>query len=312
MDRPRLSVLIVTWNCRALVGACLDHLAASVIDRAIEVIVVDNASTDGTAPWIREHHPAVETIDAGANLGFGRANNLAAERATGDYLLLLNPDAYLTNPGTLEALCRVLDADRSGAIASVAPMLINRDGSHQVGDAGFAPTIGNVVRHQWFVSKLVPGARGLYVNRPALLIRERVRVEWLAATCLMIRRSAFAAVGGFDPAFFMYGEDVDLGVRIHRTGAAQFLLPGLRVLHLQGATQRQNPETIHVSVGWIDAIFAQHRGDAAVDALRRHLLAASMTLGFLTRAVIYRIGGTGVAKSAAMLGYARHSWRSRR
>ena len=310
MSLARVSVLIVTWNCRALVGSCLDYLTAASLDRVAEIIIFDNASSDGTAEWVRLNYQHVVVIKADENLGFGRANNLAAKHSTGDYLLLLNPDAYLTDPKVLGSLCAALDSDWSNDVASVAPMLVNHDGSHQIGDGGYAPTIGNVIRHQWLISKIVPGTRGLYVTNPASLRRGRVKVEWLAATCLLIRRAAFEEIGGFDPAFFMYGEDVDLGVRIHRTGRSQFLLPGLRVLHLQGATQRQELEALHVSFGWIDAIFAQHQGEGMMAKVRRHLLAASMSVGFVGRAGAYYIRG-GTAKADAMWRYARYSWKLR-
>lgn len=313
MSGPLVSVLIVTWNCRDLIGPCLDHLLASRLDDEMEVIVVDNASRDGTAEVVRSGFAGVEVIESGGNLGFGRGNNLAARRAQGEYLLLLNPDAYLTDPDALGQLCAALDADRKGAIAAVAPMLVNQDESHQVGDAGFAPSVGNIVRHQMLVSRFVPGTRGFYINRPALLRRDRVRVQWLAATCLLVRRAAFEQVGGFDPSFFMYGEDVDLGLRLNATGRTQFLLPAVRVVHLQGATQRTDPDALHVSFGWIDAIFALHRGADWRDRLNRRAIAAVMSAGFLARAAAYRLKGTRTrAKSAAMMQYARHSWNSRR
>lgn len=313
MSGPLVSVLIVTWNCRDLIGPCLDHVFGSRVDHELEVIVVDNASRDGTADVVRSRFAGVEVIQSGENLGFGRGNNLAAARARGAYLLLLNPDAYLTDPDALGRLCDALDADREGTIAAVAPMLVNRDGSHQVGDAGFAPSVGNIVRHQWLVSRFIPGTRGFYVNRPALLRRDRVRVQWLAATCLLIRRAAFDDVGGFDPSFFMYGEDVDLGMRLDATGRAQFLVPAVRVVHLQGATQRTDPDAIHVSFGWIDAIFALHRGEDWGDRLSRRVIAAAMSAGFLARAAAYRLKGAETrAKSAAMMRYARYSWNSRR
>lgn len=306
MTRPRISVLIVTWNCRALIGECLDHLFESSIHYPIEVIIVDNASQDATSAFIRDHYPQVEVIDSGSNLGFGRGNNLAATYARGDYLLLLNPDAYLTDHNALKLLIDELDNDQRGNVAAVAPALINPDGTHQLGDGGYAPTIGNIVRHQWLLSRFVPGVRGFYFNRPGLFRRERIAAHWLAATCLLVRRTAFEAVGGFDPTFFLYGEDVDLGVRIYRTGLQQWLLPRAQVVHLQGATQRDDPDAVHISTRFIDAMFVLHqrRGTA-----QRWGLAGALASGYLLRAGAYRIRGMrGRAKGGAMLAYARHSW----
>lgn len=307
MTRPAISVLIVTWNCRALIGECLDHLFASSIHHPIEVIIVDNASHDATPAFIREQYPQVELIVSGENLGFGRGNNLAATRASGDYLLLLNPDAYLTDRNALAMLIDVLDSDDRKDVAAVAPALINPDGTHQLGDGGHAPTISNIVRHQWLLSRFVPGVRGFYFNRPALFRRERIAAQWLAATCLLVRRTVFEAVGGFDPAFFLYGEDVDLGVRIYRTGLRQWLLPRAQVVHLQGATQRDDPDAAHISTRFIDAMFVLHQSRGAV---QRWGLAAALASGYLLRAGAYRMRGK--AKGGAMLAYARHSWALRK
>lgn len=311
MTSPLISVLIVTWNCRDLIGPCLDYVFESRIGHSVEVILVDNASHDGTADLVRTRYAGVRVIESSENLGFGRGNNMAATQASGDYLLLLNPDAYLTDPNALATLAAALDEDRDGVIAAVAPALVNPDGSHQLGDGGHAPTIGNIVRHQWLISRFVPGMPGFYFNRPALFKRERVAAQWLAATCLLMRRKAFDAVGGFDPAFFMYGEDVDLGMRIAATGLQQWLLPQTKVLHLQGATQRDDPEAVHVSTSFIDAIFALHRGRGMRSALRRRTLAAAMASGYLLRALAYRTKGPRSRRKAdAMFAYTRHSWKS--
>lgn len=308
--KPVLSVLIVTWNCRQLIGPCLDHLFASTLTEPFEVIVVDNQSHDGTADVVRARSEPITVIEPGENLGFGRGNNLAATRAQGDYLLLLNPDAYLTDP---DALRRLLDALRAGerdGWGAVAPRLDNPDGSHQIGDGGFAPTPGNIVRHLAFVSRVVPSARGFYVNHPALMRRQRIAVDWLAATCMLVTRAAFEVVGGFDPRFFMYGEDVDLGIRLGKAGYDRVLFPGISVVHLQGATQRADPDAIHVSTSWIDAIFALHQGDGWRPVIDRWMIAGTMVAGFGARAVAYRIGGRR-KRARAMMHYARHGWAGR-
>lgn len=305
-----VSVLIVTWNCRALIGPCLDHLFASRLGEAMEVIVVDNQSGDGTADAIRQRPEPIILVESGTNLGFGRGNNLAAEHARGAYLLLLNPDAYLTDPDTLP---RMLDAFRAGeskGLGAVAPRLNNPDGSHQIGDGGFAPTPSNVLRHVGLVSRAVPGARGLYVNHPALMRRERIAVDWLAATCLLVTRRAFDAVGGFDPRFFMYGEDVDLGVRMGRAGYRLELLPQMAAVHLQGATQRADTHAVHVSTGWIDAIFALNQGSGVRPSLNRWSIGVTMLVGFGARALVYGVRGRR-RRAQAMWHYARHGWAGR-
>ncbi|MGI4730129.1 MAG: glycosyltransferase family 2 protein [Janthinobacterium lividum] len=313
MTAPVLSVLIVTWNCRTLIGPCLDHLFASRFAEPMEVVVVDNLSKDGTADAIRARPEAITLIEPGENLGFGRGNNLAAEHARGDYLLLLNPDAYLTDPEALPRLLAALRAGEATGLGAVAPRLVNPDGSHQIGDGGYAPTPGNVMRHVGLVSRLVPGAKGFYVNHPALMARERIAVDWLAATCLLVTRRAFEAVKGFDPRFFMYGEDVDLGIRLGQAGQALALLPPIAVVHLQGATQRVDPDAVHVSTGWIDAIFALHRGEGWQPRASRWMIGTTMAVGFGARSLFYAGRGQhGRKRAGAMLRYARHGWAARR
>ncbi len=310
--KPLLSVLIVTWNCRQLIGPCLDYLFASNMTEPFEVIVVDNQSRDDTVDVVRARPEAITVIEPGENLGFGRGNNLAAKHALGKYLLLLNPDAYLTDPDALPRLLTALQAGAREGRGAVAPRLNNPDGSHQIGDGGFAPTPGNVVRHLSLVSRMLPNARGFYVNHPTLMQRERITLDWLAATCLLVTRAAFETVGGFDPRFFMYGEDVDLGIRLGKAGFGLMLLPGVAVVHLQGATQRADPDAIHVSTGWIDAIYALHQDSGWRPTVRRWTIAGAMAAGFGVRALAYGMRGRqGRKRANAMIRYARHGWAGR-
>jgi N-acetylglucosaminyl-diphospho-decaprenol L-rhamnosyltransferase len=310
--KPLLSVLIVTWNCRQLIGPCLDHLFASNMTEPFEVIVVDNQSRDGTAEVVRARPEAITVIEPGENLGFGRGNNLAAGLARGQYLLLLNPDAYLIDPDALPRLLAALQAGEREGCGAVAPRLNNPDGSHQIGDGGFAPTPANVLRHLSLISRMMASARGFYINHPALMQRERIMLDWLAATCLLVTRRAFETVGGFDPRFFMYGEDVDLGIRLGNAGYDLVLLPAVAVVHLQGATQRVDPDAIHVSTGWIDAIYALHQDGGWRPAVRRWTIAGAMVAGFGVRALAYGIRGRqGRKRASAMIRYASHGWAGR-
>lgn len=312
METPVLSILIVTWNCRHLIGPCLDYVFASNLSEPFEVIIVDNQSSDGTADVVRARHEPITLIEPGVNLGFGCGNNLAAERARGDYLLLLNPDAFLKDRDALPELLVALRRGERHGLGAVAPRLDNPDGTHQIGDGGFAPTPGNVVRHVTLVSRLIPGVRGFYINNPAVMRRERIDLDWLAATCLLITRGAFGAVKGFDPRFFMYGEDVDLGLRLGRAGYTLALLPKIAVVHLQGATQRVDPDDVHVSTGWIDAIFALHQGSGWQARLNRLTIAGTMLAGFSARALIYGLRGQkSKRRTGAMMHYARHGWKRR-
>lgn len=281
---PHVSVIIVTWNCQALIGTCLDWLHASVADFPFEIIIVDNASTDDTRELLKARDDIDVLVLSTTNLGFGRGNNLGATYARGHLLLLLNPDAFLEDPTALGRLASALDTD--ARIAAVGPMLTNPDGSHQVGDAGHAPTLTHVAMHQLLVSRILAGVRGYYVNHPRDLAGAPVEVGWLGGACQMVRRSAFDAVSGFSAEIFMYGEDVDLGGRMCAMGWPIVYLPCIRVLHLQGATQKTAGE-LYVSTRWIDSLFASRATCVYNDWRRRLALRFILSTGFGLRAIFY-------------------------
>jgi hypothetical protein len=306
---PRVSVIIVTWNCATLIGPCLDRLKGSIVDFPYETIVVDNASADETPKILNERADIDVVVLSPTNLGFGRGNNLGATYARGEYLLLLNPDAFLEDLSAFARLVSALVMDTS--IAAVGPMLTNPDGSHQVGDAGHAPTLTHVAMHQLFISRFVSGVRGYYITHPADLSGSPVDVGWLGGACQMVRRAAFYAVGGFPADIFMYGEDVELGARLKARGHLLVYLPSIKVLHLQGATQKAEG-TVYVSTRWIDGLFAAAVPRAKHSSPRALCLRTILFVGFVVRCVLYRCSAilradqSSGARSSAMAVYARH------
>lgn len=309
---PRLSVIIVTWNCRDLIGQCLDWLGAAEIDFPFETVVVDNASHDGTPTMLRARSDIDVLLLSDTNLGFGRGNNLGAQHARGEYLLLLNPDAFLQDPTTVARMATPLMRDPR--VVAAGPKLVNTDGSHQVGDAGYAPTLTHLAAHQFLVSKLLPGVHGYYLNNRRDLSGAPVSVDWLSGACQMVRRSAFEAVGGFSREIFMYGEDVELGVRLKTHGGRLLYVPSIEVLHLQGATQKAADE-MYVSTRWIDSLFASDVTRVRTNPVRRWILRAILIGGFGIRAgayaakAVFRPGRDEKAKANAMMTYASHSVR---
>lgn len=283
-----LSIIIVTWNSRHLIARCLDRVFASRTSATLQVIVVDNASHDGTAEVVRESYPDVTLIESPDNLGFGAGNNLGFRHAEGRFVLLLNPDAFLDEDDALEGMIRFLDAHPD--IAAIGPQLVNPDGSHQVGDGGFRPTLAAVAAHSLFLTKIWPSLAGLYINARAQLRRTMVEVDWICGACLMIRRDAFAAVGGFDESFFMYSEDVELGCRLRDAGYRLAYLPPIRVLHIQGGTQR-GASAYHYSTGFLKGraeLFRRRNGPTRFFFFKLLYIA-----GFLIRGICYSaIGAT--------------------
>lgn len=229
----RIAVAVISYNTRELLRACL----ASVRNEgATEVVVVDNGSTDGSVEMVRADFPEVTLIDDAGNIGYGAASNLAIARCAADYVLLLNADTVV-HAGTLEALRRYLDRTPQAAI--VGPHLLNSDGTTQGSCFPFPGTLGWLVENEPVapLAGMIPPLRRrlLRFTPPA----EAAAVPWVLGAALAIRREPFEAVGGFDRAFFMYFEEVDLCRRLAEAGWEIHFLPDAQVTHVGQASTRQ-------------------------------------------------------------------------
>lgn len=225
---PRISVIIVNYNSGDRLKRCLDCLEAQSF-KDFETIIVDNASSDNSLALIGDPALDLRVIEAGANIGFAAANNLASETAQGDWLAFLNPDAY-ARPDWLAMLVRATqsfpDVDAFGSTQLMAddPSVI--DGA---GDVFHILGIAYRGHYGWPAKSLPPTG------------------ECFApcAAAALYRRSAFSALGGFDESFFCYGEDVDLGFRLRLTGGYAMQIAEAVVLHEgSGVSGRESDFTI--------------------------------------------------------------------
>jgi len=209
-----VSVVVVNWNAGAALEACLASIAADGLDGR-EVIVVDNASTDGSLALARTRHPEAMLLDMGGNAGFARAANRGAEAARGDTLVFLNPDARVL-PGAIAALVAALHATPAAGIAGGG--LCDAAGRWQPGAARFAP-----VAHLLLDTTLgrLPARRR---HRP-------YRVDWVYGTFMAVRAAVFRQLGGFDRRYFVYGEDLDLCHRAAALGVRTIHVPAARAVH---------------------------------------------------------------------------------
>jgi hypothetical protein len=225
-----LSVILVTYNSRGHIGRCLDSLRDLGREALGEIVVVDNASSDGTADLVRTQYPAVKLIPSPTNLGFAAAANLGARQGDGDALLFLNPDTVCRDAlGPLqEALA---SSDR---LAAVAPRLVDRDGRTQLGfTVRRLPSAAFLACELLLLNRLFPRNS---VNRKYrcldLDLERPSEVEQPAGACLLVKRSWFETCGGFDEAFFpLWFEDVDFCKRLRERGGAILFLPQVRVEH---------------------------------------------------------------------------------
>jgi len=240
---PDLSVAVVSYNTRTLLRACLASLHARQAEgeARLEIIVADNGSTDGSPAMVRAEFPAVRLVEAGGNVGFGRANNLALRDARGRCFCLLNSDAEAL-PGALAKTLAFLDAHPGVGLAG--GQLLWPDGRAQT-SWGSDPTLAGVRQEQTFCGA-VRGRMASPGSSPApsgLGAGGAKDVDQICGAYMVIRRGAWRQVGGFDPAYFMYNEDVDLNVRLRRAGWRVVFLPGVFIRHHLGASSRADWQT---------------------------------------------------------------------
>ncbi|MFN3990796.1 MAG: glycosyltransferase family 2 protein [Erythrobacter sp.] len=226
-----VSILIVAYNSRGYIRDCIGSVLAHTRPGSYEILLVDNG-TDGTAAAVRAAFPEVRIIPSQGNIGFGRGNNLLASHARGEYLLLLNPDTKLVDP----AIDRLLAFARSqpGA-AAWGGLSTYPDGALDGGNFLVIPTIGGVVREML-------GIGGTDARRAELeALNSPQRVNVLCGGFMLISRSAWDRLGGFDPSFLLYAEEIDLFTRLRALGMEAWLTPDSRIIHDVGSGNIYSP-----------------------------------------------------------------------
>jgi GT2 family glycosyltransferase len=283
----RVTAILVTYQSRSDIADAL-----SSIDRAFDrpgilgsIVVVDNASSDGTVDWLRAERPDVVLLAGTTNEGFGRACNRAFASAAGDVWLLVNPDARLQTE-TVAVLAAALGS--RPRLAAIGPTLA---GPGEVESAGMLPGPASAAGHFLFINRLPRIAdrgpwRGFQLRRqPAGRV---IPVEWASAAVLALRPAAIRAVGGFDPAYFLYGEDINLCARLGGAGWSIALSTATRAEHAIGASS--DPR----STRWLDGLDQTMRGMDRGRASRAGFFAAvALGLGLRAAATAARRGRSG-------------------
>lgn len=226
-----ISVVVVGWNANRYLQLCLQSLAVAPPRRSMEVLVVDNASSDGTAEMVGAQFPWVKLIRSPENLGFSKGNNLAIRKCQGRYIALVNPDVIVL-PGCLDALADFLD--QNPKVGNVGPRVFNPDMTQQSTCRNF-PTLWNnfcsavALATKFKHSRLFAGEHMFYFPHDQIK-----RVDVLVGCFSMIRREAFDAVGLLDEDLFMYGDDVDWCRRCWKAGWQVVFFPGATAIHDRG------------------------------------------------------------------------------
>ncbi len=278
-DRPDVSVIVVNWNTRGLLERCLRSVEAQRPSVELQVIVVDNGSTDGSAELVSTHFGGVELIANASNRGYAAANNQGIERARGRYLLLLNSDTDV-EPGALGALCDYGDQHPQAGI--LGPKLVNPDGTLQPSGGRFptpASTIASLLG--WHRLTGIPryGTRRDYV-RPA-------EVDEVSGAAMLIARAVVTQIGGLDEGFAWGYEDVDFCLRAHRAGWRVHYVPAARVVHEWGASMRlARASTTLKAIGGQQRYFRKYHG-----SLPAHLVMMATFVSHLFRMLLFAVGG---------------------
>lgn len=266
---PDLSVIIVNWNVRDLLRRCLESVFASPFGGSLEVLVVDNASADGSGEMVRTEFPQVHLIANAENRGFPAANNQGLALARGRYILLLNPDTEVVGDA-LQAM--VAFADAHPDVGVVGPQLLNPDGSVQSSRRRF-PTLATAL---WESTWLQPYAPRRLLERYYVLDRpddEIQDVDWVTGAALMVRREAVEEVGPLDEGFFMYSEELDWCRRFREAGWRVVYLPTARIVHHVGKSSEQVLPARHIHFQTSKVrYFRKYHGPLAAEALRLFLL----------------------------------------
>lgn len=230
-----LSIIIVNWKSKDFLHKCLESIFEHTKALSFEIVVIDNASFDGCGEMLAQHFPSVRFTQSNENLGFSRANNLGFQISRGEMVLFLNPDTELIGPAINE-LFNALSRDSSAG--AVGAKLLNSDGTLQLSCIQSFPTVLNQILdadilRRWFPRLWLWGMAPLFSSSET-----PSEVEAIVGACVMLRRSVFHYVGGFDPGYFMYAEDIDLSFKVRQAGFKSCFVPRATLKHFGGGSSQ--------------------------------------------------------------------------
>lgn len=268
---PDLSIVIVSWNVRELLRQCLASVSTGRGDLEAEVIVVDSASSDGSAEMVAAEFPEALLLRKAENVGYARGSNLGIAQASGRHVLLLNPDTQVIS-NALPLMVEYLDTHQD--VGALGPQLIYADGRIQSSRRRF-PTLATGFFESTWLQSVAPGPllRRYYMRDiPDDAVSE---VDWVTGACLMVRREAYEEAGLLDEGYFMYSEEMEWQRRIKDASWKIACYPAARVVHHEGKSSEQVVAQRHVYFQRSKLrYFRQYHGRIAAAVLRGALLAS--------------------------------------
>jgi GT2 family glycosyltransferase len=286
----KLSVVIVNYNVKHFLEQCLCSLeqAAAGVDH--EVIVVDNASTDGSTEYITSRFPDIKWMACRENNGFSKGNNIAIAQAKGEFILLLNPDTIVTK----EAIKGCVEFMETHADAGACGVYMQRtDGTFAPESRRALPTPFVAFCKMSGLSSLFPKSRKFGRYYMQYLNKEEINpIEIISGAYMMLRRSTIEKTGTLDESFFMYGEDIDLSYRILKEGYSNYYLPH-RILHYKGeSTNKSTYRYVHTFYRAMQLFFKKHYSHYSL------LVSLPINIAIWTRAMLAYVGNQFIHRKA--------------
>ena len=278
----KLSVVIVNYNVKYFLEQCLHSLEQAAIGIDHEVIVIDNASTDGSTEYITARFPKVKWMACRENNGFSKGNNIAIAHAKGEYILMLNPDTIVTKVA-IEGCIAFMDNNADAGACGV--YMLRTDGTFAPESRRALPTPFVAFCKMSGLSNLFPKSRTFGRYYMQYLDKEETNpIEIISGAYMMLRHKTIKKTGALDEDFFMYGEDIDLSYRILKSGYRNYYLP-LRILHYKGeSTNKSSYRYVHTFYRAMQLFFKKHYSHYSL------LVSLPINIAIWTRALLAYVG----------------------
>ncbi len=258
----QLSVIIVNYNSKPLIEQCIISVKKALHEIQGEIIVVDNNSTDGSKEYLPQHFADVKFMANARNLGFAKACNQGFKISSGKYVLFLNPDTIIPESSLSQCISFFETHSDAGAIGV---RMINGDGKFLKESKRGYPSPSVSFYKLFGLAAIFPRSKTLAKYYQGHLPEKEISsVEVLSGAFMMVRRDVFEKINGFDEDFFMYGEDIDLSLRVHKAGYENYYLGNISVIHLKGGSTTYNNKYVQDFYGAMKLFVKKHHADKPV------------------------------------------------
>ena len=258
----QLSIIIVNYNSRSLIEQCLVSINNAAVGINAEIIVIDNNSSDGSKEWLPQKFPGVRYIFNDMNVGFAKASNQGFKISSGSYILFLNPDTILTRTCLKDCISFFESHTDAGAIGV---RMLNQKGNFLKESKRGLPSPAASFYKLFGLTAIFPGSKTFAKYYQGHLPETANNpVDVLSGAYIMIKKVVFEKVNGFDETFFMYGEDIDISLRITKAGFKNYYLGRISITHLKGGSTRYDQDHIRHFYGAMDLFVKKHYGNKSI------------------------------------------------